>query len=70
MDILQQLTTATTESEREAIVLEMSLAALPADVQDAVQAAAVPHWFSSLFLDALLAAESDSCHLQCCMVLD
>jgi len=59
MDILERLSTATTNAEREAIVLEMSLAALTPDLQAAIQAAAIPHWFSSLFLDALLAQESD-----------
>ncbi|MCB0033666.1 MAG: hypothetical protein KDE51_06600, partial [Anaerolineales bacterium] len=54
MDLLQRLTNATSDEERQLIVLEFSLSALPEAVQTAVQAAAIPHWFDALFLDALL----------------
>ncbi|VAW38796.1 hypothetical protein MNBD_CHLOROFLEXI01-1149, partial [hydrothermal vent metagenome] len=63
-DILQRLTAATTDAEREAIVLEMSLAALSADVQAAVQAAAIPHWFDSRYLEALLGEGSDALYAE------
>lgn len=56
--ILQRLTQTTTDAEREAIVLEMSLSVLSAKVQEAMKAAAV-HWFDVLFLEALLEEESD-----------
>ena len=56
-DILQRLTAATTDAERDAIVLEMSLSALAPEMQEAVATAAVPHWFDALFLEALLPDE-------------
>ncbi|HEX6385761.1 MAG TPA: hypothetical protein VF177_13910, partial [Anaerolineae bacterium] len=58
-DILRRLTEATTDAEREAVVLALSLSALDHGVQEAVKAAAVPHWFDVLFLQALLEEESD-----------
>ena len=58
-DLLQQLTHAATDEERAALVLEMSLAALPAELQTVVQAAAVPHWFDAQFLEALAGETSD-----------
>jgi len=63
-DFIQQLTTATSDEERAAIMLEMSLSALSLELQTAVQAAAVPHWFDAPFLEALLGAESDDLYAQ------
>ncbi|MCB8924634.1 MAG: NACHT domain-containing protein [Ardenticatenaceae bacterium] len=63
-ELLERLSQASSASEREVIIFEMSLAALSAELQAAVQAAAVPHWFDVLFLDALLAAESDELYDQ------
>ena len=59
MELLERLTTATSDAERETIVLEMSLSVLSIEVQAAVKAAAIPHWFDILFLDSLLETESD-----------
>jgi eukaryotic-like serine/threonine-protein kinase len=59
-DWLTRLSHAQSDDERAAIVLQMSLAALPATLQAAAQAAAIPHWFDAQFLDALLGAESDA----------
>ncbi len=64
MTLLQRLAAATTDAERAAVVLEMSLSALTPELQDALTAAAVPHWFDALFLEALLAAESDALYDQ------
>ena len=64
MNLLQRLTAATTDAERAAVMLEMSLSALAPAVQNALTAAAVPHWFDALFLEALLAAESDDLYDQ------
>ncbi|MCP5101448.1 MAG: NACHT domain-containing protein [Chloroflexi bacterium] len=63
-DLLQRLTGATTDAEREAIVLEMSLSALSHEMQDVVKIAAVPHWFDASFLEALLGDESDTFYEQ------
>jgi predicted negative regulator of RcsB-dependent stress response len=57
--LLQRLTAATNDAEREAIVLEMSLSALSLGMKTAVYAAAIPHTFNALLLDALLDADSD-----------
>lgn len=54
MTLINKLAQATTDAEREAIVLELTLAPLPADVRSAVEAAAIPHWFDFEFLSALL----------------
>ena len=56
---LYALSEATTEAERDGVVLAMNVAMLPIDLWRAVEAAAVPHWFNILFLDALLGKESD-----------
>jgi eukaryotic-like serine/threonine-protein kinase len=58
-NLLQQLAAATSDAERNALLLAMSLAGLSPDLQTAVYAAAIPHWFDALFLEALLGAESD-----------
>ena len=63
-ELLGRLSQASSVAEREAIVLEMSLSALSAELQAAVQAAAVPHWFDAFFLDALLEIESDELYGQ------
>jgi eukaryotic-like serine/threonine-protein kinase len=59
-DWLQRLTQATSEEERAALVLAMSLSTLPEALQAVVQAAAIPHWFDAQFLAALLGEESDA----------
>ncbi len=56
-DLLQRLTAAATDAEREAIVLEMRLSTLDPDARAAALAAAIPHWFDALFLEALLEDE-------------
>ena len=53
-DILARLQAASSDEEREWLVLEMSLNNLEPAVRDAVWAAAVPHWFDEPFLAALL----------------
>lgn len=58
-DWLQELTEASTDAERAAIVQAMSLATLSPELREALEAAAVPHWFDASFLDALLGEESD-----------
>lgn len=63
-DILQWLQTATTDTEREAIALEMRLSLLPSDVQAAVTVAAIPHWFDVLYLEALLGDDSDDIYAE------
>lgn len=57
-ELLQRLTSATSDAERQLIVLEFSLSALPEAVREAVQTAAIPHWFDALFLEALLDEET------------
>jgi eukaryotic-like serine/threonine-protein kinase len=59
-DWLTRLTQATSDDERAALVLAMSLVALPAGLPEVVQAAAIPHWFDAQFLTALLGEESDA----------
>ncbi len=58
LDILARLQAASTQSEREWLVLELSLNRLSPVVQQAVWAAAIPHWFTQDFLAALLGEES------------
>lgn len=53
-DFLAQLQHATTDDEREGLVLQFSLAALAAEVREAVQVSAVPHWFDRELLAALM----------------
>ena len=53
-DIFQKLEAAGSEAEREWLLLEMVLQTLEPAVQDAVWAAAVPHWFDAPYLAALL----------------
>lgn len=66
--LIERLSQASSAAEREAIVLEMGLSALSDELQAAVRAAAVPHWFDALFLDALLEAESDELYDQLLML--
>ena len=53
-DLLSRLQAATSDEEREWVVLEFSLENLEKDVRDAVWVAAIPHWFNEDFLAALL----------------
>ena len=53
-DFLSELQNAPTDEEREWIVLSLSLDGLPKNLQGAVWAAAVPHWFDAAFLASLL----------------
>ena len=55
---LDQLAQATTEEERNRIVLEMSLARLHPELLEAVQAAAIPHWFDFNYLSALIGEDA------------
>ncbi len=55
--LLQKLSAATTDADRQAIVLEMSLAQLHPDLLAAVKAAAIPHWFDFNVLSALIGEE-------------
>ncbi len=54
-DLLMRLQNATTDEERDWLVMEFSLAALPEQLQQAVWAAAIPHWFDHAMLNTLLA---------------
>lgn len=56
--LLQRLREAQTDEARQAIVLEMSLASLPDELQRAVSVAAVPHWFDAVYFEALWGEES------------
>lgn len=53
-DFLSRLQAAKTDEEREWVVLEFSLQNLEKVIQDAVWASAIPHWFDTNFLAALL----------------
>lgn len=53
-NLVNKLATATTQAERQAIVLQMSLAGLATPLQRAISAAAVPHWFDFSYLAALI----------------
>ena len=53
-DLLSELNAANTDEEREWIVFQFSLNNLDPIVHDAVWAAAIPHWFDTPFLAALL----------------
>ena len=53
-DILNKLRAAKTEGERERLVMGFILNSLPLTLQDAVWAAAIPHWFDADFLTYLL----------------
>jgi tetratricopeptide (TPR) repeat protein len=53
-DILTRLQKANNDDEREWLTMQYTLDNLPSDVQDAVWAAAIPHWFDGDFLSALL----------------
>jgi tetratricopeptide (TPR) repeat protein len=53
-DLLSRLQGAQSETEREWLVMLFSLERLSESVQEAVWAAAIPHWFDSEFLSALL----------------
>ena len=60
LDLLERLQAASSDEEREWIVLEFTLANLEPDVHDAVWVAAIPHWFDASFLAALLAKPLDA----------
>jgi tetratricopeptide (TPR) repeat protein len=53
-NFLAQLQHATTDDEREGLILQFSLAALAPELREAVQVSAVPHWFDREFLVALM----------------
>ena len=53
-DFLTRLGQATTEAEREWLLLEMTMGQLSAEVETAVWATAIPHWFDILYLAAIL----------------
>lgn len=53
-DLLARLEAAGSDEEREWIVQEANLAGLDESVQEAVWAAAIPHWFDVAFLAMLL----------------
>ena len=59
-NLLQQLIQASSDQERAALVLEISLSGLAPALQTAVKAAAIPHWFDARLLEALLGEESDN----------
>lgn len=61
--LLQRLATATTATERETILLDMSLAALPPEMQEAVTVAAVPHWVDGRFFDALFGEDATNLYI-------
>lgn len=54
-DILAQLQAATSGEEREWLALQFSLDSLTPELRQTVWAAAIPHWFDTSFLAALLA---------------
>lgn len=53
-ELLSRLQEAKTDEEREWIVLKFSLQNLEKEIQDAVWASAIPHWFDETFLAVLL----------------
>jgi tetratricopeptide (TPR) repeat protein len=55
IDFLSHLQTAKSDEEREWLVMQFSLNNLTPAMREAVWAAAIPHWFDTGFLDALLA---------------
>ncbi len=56
--LLTQLAQATTDAERESIILDITLSTLPDPVRTALNAAAIPHWFDYPFLEAMLGEEA------------
>ncbi len=53
-DLLSRLNRATSDEEKEWLVLQFNLEGLEAPLREAVQVAAIPHWFDVEFLAALL----------------
>jgi tetratricopeptide (TPR) repeat protein len=53
-DLLARLQAATSDEERQWLALQFRIDTLPAEVREALWAAAVPHWFDTAILAALL----------------
>lgn len=54
-DVFRRLQGAKSDEDREWLLLEMNMAQMSSEVQEAVWAAAVPHWFDIPYLAAVLA---------------
>jgi hypothetical protein len=56
--LLEKLAAATSDAERESIVLDITLNALPPALHVAIQAAAIPHWFDFTYLSSLIGEDA------------
>jgi len=54
LQLLEKIATASSEVERDHLLMEFTLNSLPEKSREAVKAAAVPHWFDKEFLAVLL----------------
>ena len=61
-NLLSELSKASSDEEREWIVMQFSLNNLAPELQEAVWAAAIPHWFDVSFLAALLDKTATETH--------